>query len=426
MEKISLFQKCLEHSISTDTRKIGKEDVFIALKGANFDGNQYCEQALNQGAAFCISDDPKQEKTGKVYTVTDTLKFLQELANYKRKQLDIPVIGITGSNGKTTNKELIHAVLSKKYKTSATKGNLNNHIGVPLTLLEINKDIEIAIVEMGANQPDDIIELAEIAEPTLGLITNVGAAHLEGFGSLEGVKQTKKQLFDFLSLSNESIVVYNGDDPIVTAIVPAVKKFEYGSNSPLKAKNVEAKPFLSFSYSYEDYTSPILNTHLIGDYNITNFLAAISFGILFEVPFELINEALKEYTPKNNRSQLTVTERNQLIVDCYNANPTSMKAAVENIAHIETDNKMCFLGDMLEMGKESPKEHQKIIALVSKHSIPTYFIGKEFKRELANAENCFENIEDLLNELQLEKVKDQLILLKGSRGIQLEKLIDYL
>ncbi|MEZ4936270.1 MAG: UDP-N-acetylmuramoyl-tripeptide--D-alanyl-D-alanine ligase [Crocinitomicaceae bacterium] len=426
MEKKELFEKCLEFHISIDTRNILKNDVFIALKGENFDGNLYCQQALANGAKFCISDDKCNENLKDTFIVENSLTFLQELANYKRNKMDIPFIGITGSNGKTTNKELIHAVLSKKYSTSATKGNLNNHIGVPLTILSIPKDTEIAIVEMGANQPNDIIELALIAEPNFGIITNIGAAHLEGFGNLEGVLNTKKQLFEYLSKSRENTIVCNGDDERVRNILPNVNIFYFGKGQDLKSNQVIADPFLNFSYSYKDYHSPIIQTKLIGTYNINNFLAAISFGILFKVPFEEINAALTNYTPNNNRSQLEITAKNKLIVDCYNANPTSMQAAIENMIQIPGDNKLCILGDMLELGKESEREHAKIVSMIKDSNIPTYFIGKEFQKTLLNSKDAFESSESLINSFNLDSIKDKIILLKGSRGIQLEKLIEYL
>ncbi|MCB0476778.1 MAG: UDP-N-acetylmuramoyl-tripeptide--D-alanyl-D-alanine ligase [Crocinitomicaceae bacterium] len=426
MDKIELFEKCLEYRVSTDTRKIEKGDLFLALKGDNFDGNQYCETAIEQGAAICITDNLNIANSTNIFFVPDGLQFLQELANYKRQRLHIPIIGITGSNGKTTNKELIHAVLSTSFNTSATKGNLNNHIGVPLTLLEIPSDCEIAIVEMGANQPNDIIELCEIAEPNYGLITNIGAAHLEGFGSLEGVLKTKKQLFDFLGKNKSNTIIYNADDSILSAIIPDVNQFGFGQNQDLKSTSVKATPFLQFSYSYKDYSSPILQTNLVGDYNINNFLAAISFGILFKIPFEKINQALKDYKPSNNRSQLTITERNELIVDCYNANPTSMTAALKNMSQITGKEKICILGDMLEMGAESSKEHQKIIELANSYNLQTYFVGKEFKKELPNSSNVYENTHELIENLNLSEIKNKIILLKGSRGIQLEKLIEYL
>lgn len=427
MDKFSLFKECIKHPISTDTRNIKDDNVFIALKGDNFNGNEYCQLALKNGAAFCISDDEKNLNKEGIYVVEDGLKFLQELAHYKRQQLNIPVIGITGSNGKTTNKELIHTVLSKKYSTSATKGNLNNHIGVPLTLMEIAPDTEVAIVEMGANQPNDIIDLAEIAEPNHALITNIGAAHLEGFGNLQGVLKTKKQLFDFIERSDQNTVVFNANDRIIMDIVPSnVQKFGFGPNEDLKMKELKSTPFLQFSYEYKGYHSPFLSTHLVGDYNINNFMAAISFGILFDIPFDQINNALEEYTPSNNRSQLTITNRNQLIVDCYNANPTSMAAAVKNMAGIDRENRLCILGDMLEMGKESSKEHQNIIELIDSIGLDAIYVGDEFNKEAKGKENFYLNTDTLIDSGVLKDKKDSLVLLKGSRGIKLERLIDYL
>lgn len=427
MDKIELFKRCLQHTISTDTRDINDQDVFIALSGENFDGNSYCHKALENGATFCISDSSINQGKENIYVVPNSLEFLQELANYKRKALSIPFIGITGSNGKTTNKELIHAVLSTKYKTAATKGNFNNHIGVPLTLLDITEDIEISIVEMGANQPNDIIELAEIAEPNYAIITNIGAAHLEGFGNLQGVLKTKKQLFDFVERNSDSTIVYNADDPTVSSIVPLnVNVFPFGSENDLRVIHKKSTPFLEFTYQYKEYTSPPLNTKLIGDYNINNFMAAVSFGILFEVPFDLINDALENYTPNNNRSQLTTTEKNKLIVDCYNANPTSMTAAVNNIDGIEHANRICILGDMLELGTESSTEHQKVIQLVESTEINTFYVGSEFYKESNGKSNFYLDTKSLIDSGELELIKDGIILLKGSRGIKLEDLIDLL
>lgn len=425
MEKINLFEDCLQFNIETDTRKIKPGSVFVALKGDNFDGNKFCQNALDKGANFCISDDQLNRNKQKIIVVENSLLFLQELANYRRKKLKIPFIGITGSNGKTTNKELIHAVLSKKYKTSATKGNLNNHLGVPFSILDIPKETEIAIIEMGANKPGDIKELAEIAEPNYGMITNIGSAHLEGFGGLEGVIKTKKELYDFLALEKNNTIIYNSDDSILKGIVPAVNLIPFGSQEKLKANFTKVDPFLSFSYSCGKYTSPTLSTNLIGDYNINNFLAAIQFGILFEVDFELINQAITEYAPDNNRSQLTKTDRNQLIMDCYNANPTSMLAAIENFYNIEFNDKICILGDMLELGEDSDLEHKKIFELVREKEMKTFFVGPIFN-SLFKSKNTFESTKELVDQLDLTNLKNQLILLKGSRAIQLENLKDYL
>jgi UDP-N-acetylmuramoyl-tripeptide--D-alanyl-D-alanine ligase len=426
MEKIKLFEICLENKISTDTRDIKTSNVFIALKGDNFDGNKYCEKALELGASICISDNPDNEEIENVEIVPNSLKFLQELALHKRNKFNIPFIGITGSNGKTTNKELIHAILSKKYRTTATKGNLNNHIGVPFTILDITDDTEIAIIEMGANKTGDIKELSEIARPSHGLITNIGAAHLEGFINLEGVVKTKKELYDFIELEKSNTVVFNQSDEILNKIVPDINKFPFGENTDLIALNIKVDPFLSFSYQYKDYHSPILKTNLIGDYNVNNFLAAISFGIIFNVDFNLINEAITNYNPDNNRSQLTKTDKNSLILDCYNANPTSLNAAIQNFNNIETKSKLSIVGDMLELGAESIQEHQKIIDLIHSNRLDCFFVGNIFKSILKDQKNCFNTVDELISSVDLKSIENKMILLKGSRGIKLEKLIEHL
>lgn len=419
-----LFSEC--SSVCIDNRKVTKDCLFIGIKGANFDGSLFAEQAIKDGAKYAIVSIPELANKINVFFVEDTLLYLQKLANYHRKKFTIPVIGITGSNGKTTSKELISAVLAKKYAVLFTEGNLNNHIGVPLTLLRLTNEHEIAVIEMGANKPGDIKELVEIAEPNYGIITNIGKAHLEGFINLEGVIKTKSELYDQLSSVNGTIF-FNADDPILSNQVTkySFKTIAYGTqtNAIIQGSLGRLDPFVHFSWKKEKYTSPELTTNLVGQYNFYNFLAATAIGNYFNVTEEAINEALTNYTPTNNRSQVTKTAKNTLIVDCYNANPSSMKSAIESFAKIEHENKLLILGDMLELGDESKMEHQTILELVKSLQLKNLTVGPIFK----NIQNTgFENTSSLLDFIKANPIENHLILLKGSRGIALEKAIDWL
>lgn len=398
----------------------------MCIHGANFDGNTFAEEALRQGAHHVIVDNQDYfVDNGRMTLVDDSIQYMQMLANHHRNTFSIPVIGITGSNGKTTTKELIYAVLKKKYKVLATEGNLNNHIGVPLTLLQLNDSHEIAIIEMGANRLKDIEELCEIAEPNYGIITNVGKAHLEGFGSFEGVITTKKELFDAISLKNGTIVV-NADDPILNTMLPEqVKVIRFGSeghfvNGKLKALT----PFVQMQWSNESYQSPTLTGEMIGGYNFTNYLAAITFGSLFDVPTEKISQAVEEYTPTNNRSQVYKSSQNTLILDCYNANPTSMKSALDSFEMMNADQKLFVIGDMRELGTESSIEHEQIMKLIEKHDLNGFTVGEEFgKVKSTKMLKHFESVDQALYYFEKHPLKDTLVLLKGSRGIELEKLV---
>lgn len=427
MEQLySLFLK--SSGICTDTRKINKDCFFVALKGANFNGNTFAEEALKQGALCAIIDEANYKTSEPTILVEDSLKFLQDLALYHRKQFSIPVIGITGSNGKTTSKELIAAVLSEQYNVLYTKGNLNNHIGVPLTLLELNKTHEIALIEMGANKFKDIAELCAIAEPTMGMITNIGKAHLEGFINFEGVLKTKKELYDSIR-KNTGKIIYNADDSILTNILPEnTENTSYGQNNSsayISGKLMEQTPFVQLKWSSEGYSSPTISTNLVGEYNFYNFLAAITFGRLFDVNPEKINRALSQYTPTNNRSQVNKTDKNTIIVDCYNANPTSMESAIRSFSMMEHGKKIAILGDMRELGKEEVEEHKKVLALLENLKIETILVGKVFS-SLAEQFNTYASVDLLKEELENAPIENALILLKGSRGIQLEKLLDVL
>lgn len=417
--------------ISTDTRRIKKDSLFICLSGENFNGNTFANEALNLGAKFVIADQKDVCDEKLIFFVESSLNFLQKLANHHRNKFKIPIIGITGSNGKTTSKELIYSVLSQKYVTLATEGNLNNHIGVPLTLLNLNKTHELAIVEMGANKFKDIEELCLIAEPTIGLITNIGKAHLEGFINFEGVLKTKKELYDSIE-KNNGFLFFNSDDEILKSILPpGINTFSYGEtkDSDVFGELTHLDPFVNLIWKCKEFSSYPLKTNLVGKYNFYNFLAAISFGVHFKVDFDLISSAIENYVPTNNRSQVSKTTLNTLILDAYNANPTSMKSAIDSFDLIQANNKLAILGDMFELGLESSLEHKKIIDLIKEKKIQTFFIGERFYefRTTKNIDSFyFITKDEFLIFLSTNQLKDKIILLKGSRGIGLEKLVEKL
>ena len=423
----NLFQLFYQTSgVSTDTRKIKQDSLYIALKGENFDGNTFADKAIELGAKYAIVDNKDFANESTIFHVDDSLVFLQKLSNYHRKRFDIPLIGITGSNGKTTSKELLNAVLSKKYNVLCTEGNFNNHIGVPLTLLNLTEDHEIAIIEMGANKPKDIEELCLIAEPNYGIITNVGKAHLQGFLSFEGVIETKSELYSFIRQTEGKIVV-NGDDEILTnkAISLFLKKISYGTNSENQVQGdlVKLNPFVELIWKKEGYTSPIIKTNLVGKYNFLNFLAAVTFGTIFNVDNEKINEAISNYIPTNNRSQVQKTKENTLIIDCYNANPSSMQLALESFKEIQHPNKLAILGDMFELGLESDAEHKKIIDYCIENEIQFLTVGDFFQKHNSFG---YKNTKEAIEFINSANIKSSLILLKGSRGIALEKVIAFL
>lgn len=416
--------------ICTDTRAIEKDTLFICLKGENFDGNTFSVKALEAGAKHVIVDNPDYYNSAlPMSLVENSLIFIQQLANYHRKQFSIPVIGITGSNGKTTSKELINAVLSKKYNVLATKGNLNNHLGVPFTLLQLTKEHEIAIIEMGANKFKDIEELCAIAEPNFGIITNIGKAHLEGFINYEGVIRTKKELYESIEKSKGKLIV-NSDDEILLANLPkTVTSISYGTseNTFISGELTSLSPFVEMTWKTENYTSPVLHTQMIGKYNFYNYLAAAAFGVEFGVDPAKISEAIQEYSPTNNRSQVKKTENNTLILDCYNANPTSMKSALESFAMIDQSSKYFIIGDMKELGVESNNEHAKIIELIEKLNLKGFTVGEAFSQFKSNAVIAnFDSNNAMKSYLVDHRIKNNLILLKGSRSIGLEILEDAL
>ncbi len=418
----SLFLKF--STVSTDTRKIEPNCIFFALKGEKFDANAFAKEALEKGAKYVVIDNKDYFIDERTLLVENTLIALQELAKFHRLYLRIPIIALTGSNGKTTTKELIHSVLSKKYNTLATIGNLNNHIGVPLTLLRFTKKTEIGIVEMGANHQKEIEYLCEIAQPDYGYITNFGKAHLEGFGGVEGVIKGKSEMYNYLK-NNHKTVFVNLDDPIQKEKTRDIKRFSFSiteQNSNVKISSIEANPMVNIFYNNQ-----VINSHLIGIYNANNINAAITIGNYFKVSDELIKEAIENYIPENNRSQLIHKNGNEIILDAYNANPSSMSAAITNFIQLEKNNKIAILGDMFELGEESLLEHKKVIALLENEtSITTYFIGKYFfKNQIRYTHmSFFEDFESFSVFLKKNHPKNNLLLIKGSRGMALEKTLE--
>ncbi|MCX2679663.1 UDP-N-acetylmuramoyl-tripeptide--D-alanyl-D-alanine ligase [Galbibacter sp. EGI 63066] len=412
------------NGVVTDTRKIEKNTIFFALKGANFNGNQFAKDALDKGADYAVIDEKEFQISEKTILVEDVLKSLQQLANHHRSFLKLPIISLTGSNGKTTTKELINAVLSKKFNTVATKGNLNNHIGVPLTLLSMDKSTEIGIVEMGANHLKEIESLCKITHPDFGYITNFGKAHLEGFGNIEGVIQGKSELYDHL-ISNNKTIFYNSDDPIQTEKLKNYEKkfgFSTTNNGDVEIHLDKTAPFVCITAQ-----GASINSRLIGSYNFTNIAAAVAIGLYFNIPMTKIKEAIRDYTPTNNRSQILNTEKHKIVMDAYNANPSSMKVALENFKAMNGDNKVIILGDMFELGSESEKEHQNIAELaIAMNFEKVLLIGENFYRTKTSASK-FNSFEELKNYLVKNPLpNDSAILIKGSRGMALERVLDCL
>lgn len=433
---MNLYEIYKSHPIiCTDSRTCLPGSLFFALKGDNFDANAFALGALEKGAAFAVVDKEEYALDERFILVNDTLVTLQELARFHRRQLDTKIIGITGTNGKTTTKELIAAVLKQKYNTHFTQGNFNNHIGVPLTLLQLKPEHEIGVIEMGANHPGEIKMLSEIALPDFGIITNVGKAHLEGFGSFEGVMKTKAELYDFIHAENRKIFLNTGNENLLemannSGFSDRKGVLPYCLNSDIENKLATGKVISS---------SPLLEmqcitskggfdvkTRLIGTYNAENVLAAVSIGTFFDIPNEKIKFALESYQPQNNRSQFTQTEKNKLIIDAYNANPTSMQAAVLNFAVMEAENKTLIIGDMLELGGQSDMEHQRIVDLINEKGFSdVYLVGKCFQAVKSNFIK-FADVEKLKEHIQNKQLQNRFILIKGSHGIHLEKIISEL
>jgi UDP-N-acetylmuramoyl-tripeptide--D-alanyl-D-alanine ligase len=421
----SLFLEC--KSVATDTRKIEKDSFFVALKGDHFDANTFTKEALEKGAKYVVIDNANYYLDHRTILVENTLETLQQLANFHRTYLKLPIIALTGSNGKTTTKELIHAVLSQKYNTLATIGNLNNHIGVPLTLLRFTKETEIGIVEMGANHQKEIDFLCSIAQPDFGYITNFGKAHLEGFGGVEGVIKGKSELYEHLIGTNKTIFV-NIDDPIQDQKTTNFKRYTFisalNTDANVSIQSIKADPMVTIGYN-----SLVINSNLIGLYNANNINAAIAIGNYFKVAAIDIKRAIENYIPENNRSQLIQKNGNEIILDAYNANPSSMNAALTNFIQLEQTNKIALLGDMFELGTESPEEHAKIIELLASQSqITTYFVGNDFYNNQINQPHLkfFKTFEDFSGFLKSNIPSKSLILIKGSRGMALERTLDFI
>ena len=408
-------------SIQTDTRKLQKDDLFFALKGPNFNGNLFARQALDEGAAYVVADEEMSFSDERIIRVDDVLQTLQLLAKYHREQFDIPFIAITGSNGKTTTKELVHEVLSSQYKTYTTRGNLNNHIGIPLTILKIKMDAQMAVIEMGANHLKEIEGYCQYAQPTHGLITNIGKAHLEGFGGAENVKKGKGELFEYIKQRN-GIAFVNMDDANVLDVSQNLRNvIYYGSSGENSIGHILRKdPFLEVAVGKEGS----IETNLVGAYNLPNVLAAVCIGNYFKIDFEKIKKAIENYAPSNSRSQLVKLKNNTVILDAYNANPGSMAAAIENFASMNGDKKILLLGDMKELGEDSRKEHAAIISLIDKHTwSEVVLVGKTFS-EINHEYISFENSTQAREWFQKKNIENAQILIKGSRSMQMEKVIE--
>ena len=420
------FKEC--GKVTTDTRNCPEGSMFIALKGETFNGNAFAKQALEKGCRYAVVDEAQYADSPNIFLVDDCLKTLQELAREHRRALGTYIVGITGTNGKTTTKELIATVLQKRYKTLYTQGNLNNHIGVPLTLLGLTEEHEMAVVEMGANHPGEIRTLVNIAEPDCGIITNVGKAHLEGFGSFEGVVKTKSELYDYLRSKKDTFIFLDKDNDVLCKASAGLKSIGYGLEGDglsVKGKLHACAPFLAFEWKYEGVSHDV-NTHLIGAYNVKNALAAIAIGCRFEVPAEAICEALNGYIPSNNRSQLTETADNHLIVDAYNANPTSMMAALENFRLMEVGHKVAVLGDMKELGEGSAEEHRKIVAFLGECGFEkVILVGAEFGKVNTNFEHYLD-VEAVKGKFMQDKPVGKFVLIKGSNSMKLSQLKDVL
>jgi len=408
--------------VATDTRYIESNQLFFALKGENFNGNKFAFQALKNGAGYAIIDENEYAQTEQFITVNNVLETLQELANFHRNHIGIPVLAITGSNGKTTNKELICAVLSEKFNTIATVGNLNNHIGVPLTLLSMDKTTEFGIVEMGANHPGEIEKLCKLAQPDYGYITNFGKAHLEGFRSIEGVIAAKSELYNYLKENNKFLFL-NADDPIQQKQLSYKNNFSFGCSRA----NISVEYIIDKKYAEVLCNGIVFNSLLPGNYNAINMAAAISIGHYFEVPVKNIKEAIANYTPQNNRSQIIDMGKTTLLMDAYNANPTSMMAALESFNKFPAKNKVAILGDMFELGATSEKEHQDLVTYLENLNFSRVFlVGTNFKKAKANSSKIqqFEKYPELEEAIISSDLQNTKILIKGSRGMALERLLD--
>jgi UDP-N-acetylmuramoyl-tripeptide--D-alanyl-D-alanine ligase len=419
-----LFLQC--SSLSIDTRKIEHNCLFVAIRGDRFDANTFAAEALEKGALYVLIDNKDYYINDRTILVNNTLSTLQELAKFHRRFLGIPIVALTGSNGKTTTKELIKVVLSKKFNTKATVGNLNNHIGVPLTLLSFDENTEMGIVEMGANHQKEIAFLCALTAPDYGYITNFGKAHLDGFGGFEGVIKGKSEMYDYLAVNKKAAFV-NLNDPLQKSRSKGIRTIAFGDNQPDAFLNIDktvANPLVKINYNATE-----IQSHLIGLYNANNLYAAIAIGKYFGVSDSEIREAIENYIPQNNRSQIITKGSNEIILDAYNANPSSMKVAIENFVQLDNPNKILFLGDMFELGPESLSEHQDIVSMLGESpKTECYFIGKDFyanKTDQANF-HFYETFEALVQNKKFRKTHDSVILIKGSRGMALERILELL
>jgi UDP-N-acetylmuramoyl-tripeptide--D-alanyl-D-alanine ligase len=426
MQIEQLYSVFLQHSsIQTDTRKLKTGDLFFALKGPNFNGNEFARQALESGAAFAIIDEEIDFADERLIEVDDSLKTLQQLAKYHREQFNIPFIAITGSNGKTTTKELVHEVLSSTYKTYTTKGNLNNHIGIPITILSVEKDAEFAVIEMGANHQKEIEGYCEYTIPTHGIITNVGKAHLEGFGGEEGVRKGKGELYEYLKANNGTAFVFTDYDYLKEMSKGIAKIETYGTSDAAISGIItnNNNEFLEVSMMKGTAIKDI-HTNLIGGYNLPNVLAAVAVGKYFNVPEEKIKSSLEDYIPSNSRSQLIEKDGNKIILDAYNANPTSMKAAIENFSKIESDQKILLLGGMMELGNESIHEHEAIVKLIAGYNWKdVVLVGGDFNK-IKHPFINFTSSAEAKEWLKQQHFKNAILLIKGSRSMQMEKVLE--
>ena len=423
---MSLYDLFLSHpSAQTDTRKLKPGDIFFALKGGNFNGNQFARQAVEAGAVCAVIDEEEYSIPGKTLLVPDVLTALQQLALQHRRSLDIPFIAITGSNGKTTTKELIHAVLSTTFRTSTTEGNLNNHIGIPLTLLKVKHNDQIAVVEMGANHQGEIADYCTYTEPTHGLINNVGKAHLEGFGGVEGVRKGKGELFDYLRTQPAGTAFVNSDYDYLEQMsrgIPHIVRYGTGSGNLVQGTLIRAEPFLKLELQHQQ-TQLLLETRLVGGYNLPNILAAAAVGLHFGVALHDIKKAIEEYTPSNSRSQLVKLAQHDIILDAYNANPSSMRLAIENLVKLHADHKILILGAMAELGAESITEHQAILDLIAENKWEAVaLVGGDFLR-LRHPFLSFENAAAAREWWLSQQFPPSHVLIKGSRSMQMEQVL---
>ena len=412
-----------KYIVTTDSRKVEPGCVFVALKGERFDGNDFALQVANDNVAACVIADRKDlPQHERLFIVEDSLSTLQELAKLHREKCGTPIIGITGTNGKTTTKELVSAVLSEKYNIIYTQGNFNNHLGVPLTLLQIKPDTEIAVVEMGANHPKEIEFLCSLAQPNFGIITNIGKAHIEGFGSFEGVVKTKNELYDYLRDTN-GLVFFNNDNHLLKDLAKDLTSIKYGKddNADYHASIISSNPYLSINWNNKE-----IKTKLVGDYNFENVMAAITVGCHFNIEQELIIKALENYSPTNNRSQFIKSDKNEIVMDAYNANPVSMTNSVRNFRNISDDNHLLILGDMKELGSESLNEHQEIISLIKELGFSNVIlVGSEFNKVNRDFIS-FLDVDELIAHINQNDISGMKILIKGSHSIHLEKIVNLL